>query len=176
METLGYMNIKVKITASNIKDVDDLFRAFLNCGKYTRSMYYPHRYTKEDAIQICSNPSKSGMIHYVIRIGNNIGDNVGDNVGNDIIGFGFINVKNKSLGFAGFGFAIIDKYQHKGIGTIFMDYILHYAKEHGFKTIKTEGGTHVESHLKDILIKRGFKITKRFMLRNKPTLVMEKSL
>jgi|CXWL01.1.fsa_nt_gi GNAT superfamily N-acetyltransferase len=160
--------MNVKITASNIKDADDLFRAFLNCGKYTRSMYYPHRYTKEDAIQICSNTSKSG-VHYIVRIGGDV--RINSKTNNDIIGFGFINVKNKS-----FGFAIIDKYQHKGIGTIFMDYILRYAKEHGFKTIKTEGGTHVESHLKDILIKRGFKITKRFMLRNKPTLVMEKSL
>lgn len=157
METRIEQFMNLSISVPNKNDIDALYKAFLNCGQYTRSMYFPHGYTIDNARKICSNPSNSEIKYYIIKISN------------EIVSFGFININRKS-----FGFAVIDKYQNKGIGNRFTDFILSYAKMNGFKSIKTDGGTYVESHMKDILIKKGFKITNKFILKNKPAIMIEK--
>jgi len=138
--------------------LESLSKAFGKCGEYTRNMYFPHGYAQEDARLICNNKDPD-FVHFVILINY------------EVVAFGFIKKSKES-----FGMAVVDEYQRKGIGSIFVDFMLYYARLNGFKKLATEGGTFNESHLKDILFKRGFNNTGEFLTRGKPTLMMEAKL
>lgn len=135
-----------------------LSKAFEKCGDHTRSMYFPHGYTCKDARLICYNEGTD--VEYLVVL-----------INKDVAAFGFIRNSKES-----FGMAVVDEYQRKGIGSIFVGFMIYYAKLNGFKKLATEGGTFMESHLKDILLKRGFTKVGEFLTRGKNTLMMEVQL
>jgi GNAT superfamily N-acetyltransferase len=121
-------------------------------------MYYPHGYSREQAMEICDN--KGTDVEYLVVIANE-----------EVVAFGFIRTSKET-----FGMAVVDEFQRKGIGSIFVDFLLYYARSKGFKKLATESGTFKEGHLKDILSKKGFNITNEFLTYGRPTLMMEQNL
>lgn len=150
-------------------DEERLWRAFFRCSQYTRGMYYPRPYTYNEAVsQVEIN---EGIRKDNVRPGVRYIAGRAEDV---IIAFGLLNFEKK--GELGFGLAVVDEYQKRGIGTKFVDWIIDYAKKNGYKKVYAAGGTAEDGHLAPILYKKGFKLVRRFIHDNKIMLDMELKL
>lgn len=154
------MNIEIRIP--NETDIDDLVEAFSRCGDKTRSLYHPYPFSRDTAIIICKQSNNRTNLIIKLR--------------DKIAGFGFVTFPAPGSLESLFGFCILDEYQHKHLGSMFINYILCYSKLHEIQKLRTSGGTYVDSYMKDVLLRNGFGITGSFIHNNKCVLIFEKRI